>query len=244
MPPLMPNHPSLPARPQPSYHSAVVAPQPQQPAWPSRAALQTSAAPPIGAGPPVAAVSHAPPKPGIYQLVSVSFRNRRLPIFPGIKFKLSPYFRIEAAVSDIHAIAETHTPTERSSTHFSFSLNDDQRAKLSSQSPTQPKYQLRLYCTSSAFYAPPTAWAPANPNVTYPIEFPSTCDIRINGIALLENYRGLKKKPGTAPPLFMKKDVHYKMTGMNKVEFVHINGTMPFVSKVRSPLQPQASVVV
>lgn len=105
-----------------------------------------------------------------------------------------------------------------------FTLNDDQRSKLTD--PT--KYQLRLYCTSSAFHShnSPHLWSVRS----CPIEFPPVCEIRVNGVASTANTRGMKKKPGTAPPVDLTKVV--KTTGMNRIDITYINNTTPFHAKV------------
>jgi len=81
------------------------------------------------------------------------------------------------------------------------------------------KTQLRLFCTSSVFYAGSKLYAT---NTTpCPIEFPPTCEVRINGVQLTANLKGLKKKPGTAPPPDLGKLVKY--TGSNRVDMVYLN---------------------
>ena len=78
------------------------------------------------------------------------------------------------------------------------------------------KYQLRLYCTTSTFYSPDLVSTPP-----CPIEFPSTCKVRINGVLLQANFKGLKKKPGTAPPADLGQAV--QMTGPNRLEMMYSN---------------------
>ena len=79
--------------------------------------------------------------------------------------------------------------------------------------------QLRLFCTSSVFYAGNSLYAT---NTTpCPIEFPPTCEVRVNTVQLTANLKGLKKKPGTAPPPDLGKLV--KHTGSNRVDMVYLN---------------------
>jgi E3 SUMO-protein ligase PIAS1 len=93
------------------------------------------------------------------------------------------------------------------------------------------KYQLRLYCTTSTFYSPsPTVFRP--PPGPCPIEFPPTCEVRVNGTALQANLKGLKKKPGTAPPADLGRMV--RMSGQNRVEMVYVNSQQPVQPKVSS----------
>jgi hypothetical protein len=83
-----------------------------------------------------------------------------------------------------------------------------------------PKYQLRLYCTSATYYSPSTYRANSE---LCPIEFPPTCEIRVNGMALNANTKGLKKKPGTAPPADLSKVV--KPSAANRLEMIYVNST-------------------
>ena len=93
------------------------------------------------------------------------------------------------------------------------------------------KYQLRLYCTTSTFYSPnPTVFR--SPSGPCPIEFPPTCEVRVNGTALQVNLKGLKKKPGTAPPADLGRMV--RMSGQNRVEMVYVNSQQPVQPKVSS----------
>ena len=98
--------------------------------------------------------------------------------------------------------------------------------------PQSPKYQLRLYCTSSAYYTPPGQFrSPAT--TPCPIEFPPTCEVRVNGQALNANLKGLKKKPGTAPPPDIGKNVRQAQNASNRVEMIYVNSQQPTPAKVR-----------
>lgn len=82
-------------------------------------------------------------------------------------------------------------------------LSEDQRQKLRAArtSSSAPQYQLRLYCTSIDFYSPTlhqNAYGGLRP--TIPIEFPPTCEAKINEYVVPGNLKGIKKKPGTTPP--------------------------------------------
>lgn len=69
------------------------------------------------------------------------------------------------------------------------------------------------------------------------MEFPPTCEVRVNNTQLTANMKGLKKKPGTAPPPDIGK---YARTASvaNRVEMVYVNSQQPVSSKVNdlSPL--------
>jgi len=56
-----------------------------------------------------------------------------------------------------------------------------------------------------------------------PIEFPPTCEVRVNQVQLSANMKGLKKKPGTAPPADLGKQVRTQPGVQNRVEMVYVN---------------------
>lgn len=62
------------------------------------------------------------------------------------------------------------------------------------------------------------------------MEFPPTCEVRVNSTQITANLKGLKKKPGTAPPPDIGK--YSKLTGHNKIEMVYVNSQQPVQSKV------------
>lgn len=137
---------------------------------------------------------------------------------------------------------------DRRSQSLAFSLQADVLAKLNSArcvSSTltvvrimlirsrfaSPKYQLRLYCTSSTFYTPPGPFR--NPIAApCPIEFPPTCEVRVNGVQLTANLKGLKKKPGTAPPPDLGKATRLAFGQTNRVEMIYVNSQQPTSPKV------------
>ena len=64
-----------------------------------------------------------------------------------------------------------------------------------------------------------------------PIEFPPTCEVRVNNVQLTANLKGLKKKPGTAPPADLGKAVRISSI-QNRVEMVYVNSQQPVQHKV------------
>ncbi|KAI0778270.1 PINIT domain-containing protein [Trametes elegans] len=149
------------------------------------------------------------------------------PPAPSIRFKYSPFFRVERLVSSIVECPESASSLDRRSQSLSFTMTNDVIAKLNS---TAQRYQLRLYCTSSAFYSPP---GPFRSPVTAPcpIEFPPTCEVRVNGVQLSANLKGLKKKPGTAPPPDLGKSVRQVYNQANRVEMIYVNSQQPTTPK-------------
>lgn len=91
---------------------------------------------------------------------------------------------------------------------------------------SRTKYQLRLYCTSSTYYSP-SAYRASQEYCL--VEFPPTCEIRVNNVTLNANVKGLKKKPGTAPPADLGKAV--KLPGQNRVDMVYVNSQQGAVPK-------------
>ncbi|EDR14963.1 uncharacterized protein LACBIDRAFT_300609 [Laccaria bicolor S238N-H82] len=143
---------------------------------------------------------------------------------PSVRFKESPFFKVEQGISSVVECPESSGQTDRRQQTVTFTLNNDQITKLK-----QPgsKYQLRLFCTSSAFYQSNPAFRTNNPCL---IEFPPTCEVRVNGTQLTANLKGLKKKPGTAPPPDLGKFT--RLTGVqNRVEMVYVNSIQPVVQK-------------
>ncbi|KAI8990516.1 PINIT domain-containing protein [Trametes punicea] len=149
------------------------------------------------------------------------------PLAPSIRFKYSPFFRVERLVSPIVECPESTSHMDRRSQSLTFTITNDIIAKLNSPSP---KYQLRLYCTSSTFYTPPGPFRGAT-TAPCPIEFPPTCEVRVNGVQLQANLKGLKKKPGTAPPPDLGKSVRLAYGQTNRVEMIYVNSQQPTTPK-------------
>ncbi|KAF8168157.1 PINIT domain-containing protein [Crassisporium funariophilum] len=144
---------------------------------------------------------------------------------PAIRFKESPFFTIDQSVSAVIECPESTSATDRRQQSLNFTLNSDQILKLKGSGT---KYQLRLFCTSSVFYAGVGSFR-TNP-VPCPIEFPPTCEVRVNNTQLTANMKGLKKKPGTAPPPEITKFV--RTTGVaNRIEMVYVNSQQPIQPK-------------
>ncbi|KAF9457450.1 PINIT domain-containing protein [Collybia nuda] len=143
----------------------------------------------------------------------------------GIRFKESPFYQVDQAVSAVTECPESTGATDRRQQVVTFSLTNDQLAKLKLPGS---QYQLRLFCTSSIFYSPPNSFRTST--IPCPIEFPPTCEVRVNNVQLTANLKGLKKKPGTAPPPDLGK--YARLTNVqNRVEMVYVNSQQPIQSK-------------
>ncbi|KAG9126524.1 SUMO ligase siz1 [Ceratobasidium sp. 392] len=139
-----------------------------------------------------------------------------------IRFKPSPFYKVEQSLGQLTTCQENKDATDRRSQSFIFSLSKEQSEKLQ----MSKKYEVRLYCTSSTHYAP-NAFA----STPVPIEFPPTCEIRVNNKNINANVRGLKKKPGTAPPPNLTPFMSNSPGVTCKVELVYVNNVTPFVAK-------------
>ncbi|KAJ7101987.1 PINIT domain-containing protein [Mycena epipterygia] len=130
---------------------------------------------------------------------------------PGYRFKQSPFFSIDQVVSSVLECAESYTPTDRRECTLHFKLNEEQLTKLHTPGSM---YQARLFCTSSKFYSPGYSG-----NTECLIEFPPTCEIYINDVQLKSALvKGIKKRPGTAPPLNLG-----DVDATNRVRMIYIN---------------------
>ncbi|KAF7306881.1 MIZ zinc finger protein [Mycena indigotica] len=165
---------------------------------------------------------YAPPrKPAVPTTPSTSTATTSKPV---VRFKESPFYHVNQTISSIIECPESSSATDRRSQVFNFTLTNEQLAKLKSNSP---KYQVRLFCTSSSFYSPNTTSFRATPCL---VEFPPTCEVRVNSVQITANLKGLKKKPGTAPPPDLGK--HIKLsTAANRVEMIYVNSQQPVVHK-------------
>ncbi|PCH33703.1 hypothetical protein WOLCODRAFT_135275 [Wolfiporia cocos MD-104 SS10] len=146
---------------------------------------------------------------------------------PNIRFQPSPFFKVDRLVSGIVECPESTGSLDRRQQTLTFTITNDILNKLNS---TSQKYQLRLYCTSSSYYS--STSAPFRPSTNpCPIEFPPTCEVRVNSVPLTANLKGMKKKPGTAPPPDLGKNLRLSNGATNRVEMVYVNSQQPVLSK-------------
>ncbi|GAA5821657.1 hypothetical protein JCM10212_004313 [Sporobolomyces blumeae] len=149
------------------------------------------------------------------------WQNDEIPI----KFRPSPFYRVEKSLSAPVTLYKAEQG-DRKVASLSFGLTEVQRKLIDKarESPSNPQYEVRLYCTSDNNYSvgrPHASQFPA------PVEFPQTCEIKLNGTTLNVNTKGIKKQPGTVPPvnLSSKKGPSVQTgTGqLNRVEVIYIN---------------------
>ncbi|KAL0576355.1 E3 SUMO-protein ligase pli1 [Marasmius crinis-equi] len=120
-----------------------------------------------------------------------------------IQWKESPFFQIDQTVSTLVECPETTSATDRKQQTLTFNLTSEQVEKLK-----RPSTSFRTYT------------APC------PIEFPPTCEVRVNNVVLTASLKGLKKKAGTAPPPDLGKYVRIGTT-QNRIEMVYVNSQQP-----------------
>ncbi|KAG0039773.1 SUMO ligase siz1 [Podila clonocystis] len=75
--------------------------------------------------------------------------------------------------------------------------------------------QLMVFC----------GWADSSPQQPILMEFPSVCEIKVNGRVLEANLRGMKNKPGTVSPANITRLCRMENADYNKVEFIYANST-------------------
>ncbi|RPD55819.1 hypothetical protein L227DRAFT_532655 [Lentinus tigrinus ALCF2SS1-6] len=168
---------------------------------------------------------YAPPRRPTQSTPAASSSSSAAPSapMPLIRFKYSPFFKADSLVSKVVECPESTTSMDRRSQSVTFVMTSDILNKLNSQTP---RYQLRLYCTSSTYYTPPGQFISPT-STACPIEFPPTCEVRVNGTQLNANLKGLKKKPGTAPPPDLAKVVRMTQSSTNRVEIIYVNSQQP-----------------
>ncbi|KAK4052244.1 E3 SUMO-protein ligase pli1 [Microbotryomycetes sp. JL221] len=140
-----------------------------------------------------------------------------------IRFRSSPLFRIEKAVSAV-TLLPSAGQGDRKSVALTFALTSAQRQLLLSakQSLSNPQYQVRLYCTSENYYFPSR---PTTNQLPAPIEFPTTCEIKLNHFQIPSNTKGIKNQVGTAPPTNLSKSDRLNLSegAINRVEMIYVN---------------------
>ncbi|GAA5857975.1 hypothetical protein JCM9279_005132 [Rhodotorula babjevae] len=116
-----------------------------------------------------------------------------------IRFRPSPFFRIDKFVSPVVTMPKAFTG-DRKTVVCPITLTEAQRALIakSNESPSNPQWQVRLYCTSDTNYNQLRSHVNQFPA---PVEYPGVCEIKINGVTIAANTKGIKKQPGTAPPV-------------------------------------------
>ncbi|CDR99097.1 hypothetical protein [Sporisorium scitamineum] len=133
-----------------------------------------------------------------------------------INFRPSPFYEIKQFASSIVQCQEAPTQADRKNAVLFVNLSPEQCEQLKT-----PKYQLRLFCTTVEAHA--ASLSGRNPAM---VEFPLTCEARVNTQILSINLRGSKKNAGRVPPPNLNKDNMLVLRGdgrPNRIELTYTN---------------------
>ncbi|EST06874.1 Zinc finger, MIZ-type [Kalmanozyma brasiliensis GHG001] len=138
-----------------------------------------------------------------------------------INFRPSPFYEIKQFVSSVVQCPEAPTQADRKNVPIFVSLNAEQVQQLST-----PKYQLKLFCTTTEAHA--ASLSGRNPAT---IEFPLTCEARVNNTTLSINLRGSKKHIGRVPPPNLNKDnaLVLREARPNRIDLTYTNAPKKYV---------------
>lgn len=138
-----------------------------------------------------------------------------------IRFKPSPFYRVERNLSNVIQLPRA-VQGDRKNVFLTFTLSPEQRALLlkSRESRDNDQYAVCVYCTTEEFYS---TFRPASAQPEAPIEFPQTCELRINNQLHNANTKGIRKQPGSAPPAVVSNASSFNLNGLNKLEIIYIN---------------------
>ncbi|SJX63942.1 related to SIZ1-E3-like factor in the SUMO pathway [Sporisorium reilianum f. sp. reilianum] len=133
-----------------------------------------------------------------------------------INFRSSPFYEIKQFASSIVQCQEAPTQADRKNAVLFVNLSAEQCEQLKT-----PRYQLRLFCTTVEAHA--ASLSGRNPAM---VEFPLTCEARVNNHTLSINLRGSKKNAGRVPPPNLNKDNMLALRGdgrPNRIELTYTN---------------------
>ncbi|GMK54141.1 hypothetical protein CspeluHIS016_0107270 [Cutaneotrichosporon spelunceum] len=158
-----------------------------------------------------------------------------------VDWKRSPMWKPIKALTgmetlpDIVSNESSHTRRER---RVIFSLpNDviDGLNKSKSDPHSSPLYSVRLFCASNDYYRQPgMAGPPGQPvpsNRQVPIEYPANPDVLVDSHVVPFKERGLRGKPGSAPPLDLDKSSRGLVRMAGRMASVCMGHTGPTASK-------------
>ncbi|WFD01985.1 hypothetical protein MOBT1_000668 [Malassezia obtusa] len=167
---------------------------------------------PIPSKPAVSAVPSATssPAPSIPPRTSSGVLHR-------LRFRPSPFYEMLEYVSSIVQVPEAPPPSGRRQVVVAFTLSQKQRELLQD---TPKRFQLRLFCTTFEHYM-----ASITTGHNAPVEFPFTCEARVNEKPLGVSLKGSKKHPGrVSPPDVNRNGSLLLLPGrLNRVEIAYAN---------------------
>ncbi|KAF9201586.1 SUMO ligase siz1 [Haplosporangium sp. Z 27] len=135
---------------------------------------------------------------------------------PSQVFKSSPFFK------DVQTLTSPRLCIEAKDRTVSVPLQFTVPPMLATQLKKDPEYQLMVFC----------GWADGPSGTPVLMEFPHVCEIKVNGIVLEANLRGMKNKPGTVAPANITKLCRLEGADFNKVDFIYANSTKRYYASI------------
>ncbi|CAG8614096.1 2755_t:CDS:10, partial [Ambispora leptoticha] len=147
--------------------------------------------------------------------------------FQNIIFKNSPFYEV---VERITPGKICHASNDKYRICVDFLLTHSHLNKINSKyNENSGKYQVRFFSCA----APETThYMSRSPHVAL-VEFPTMCELYINGNQLQTSLRGLKNKPGTVQPRDITSFCNTIVKNTNKIEFVYANTLKPYIVMVQ-----------
>ncbi|CAO1625726.1 unnamed protein product [Sympodiomycopsis kandeliae] len=140
-----------------------------------------------------------------------------------INFKPSPFWKIENFLCAPILLPEAAMQSRREAV-LDLKLNPQVSSLIKSQSTS---YQVRLFCATKAA----AEISERYPATSASVEFPVSCELRINGALYTSSLKGSKKQPGRVPPPNLNKDktLITREGLLNKITLAYANTTQKYV---------------
>ncbi|KAG9295462.1 hypothetical protein G9A89_013491 [Geosiphon pyriformis] len=144
--------------------------------------------------------------------------------FHGILFKKSPFYEVIERVTPGKA-CQVSSDKSRVCIEFYFTQSLINKLTLKGGG----LYQLRFFCCA----APDMQQINSRTAPLALVEFPTACELLVNGEQLQTSLRGIKNKPGTVQPPEITHLCHINLRSNNKLEFVYANISKPYIVMVQ-----------
>lgn len=122
---------------------------------------------------------------------------------PNVSFKASPFYKIEASVSDVHACDAMSQ--HRNSVTIPLKLHDHPSLQ---QCVNDKSYRVMVFCAGDSIGM-------------QDIAFPHQSELRVNTGEVKANLRGLKNKPGSTRPVDITNALRLRPNYTNNLEFTY-----------------------
>lgn len=142
-----------------------------------------------------------------------------------VRFKPSPFFKVESMLTDTILLIEADSTRRTASLDLRLTAQQAQLLRTDSAN-----YQARLFCAQKAS----AEISEKNPGMPAFIDFPGSCELRINSSVFTSSLKGSKSKPGRVPPPNLNKDrTLITRDGVtNKIELVYTNAPYKYVMSI------------